>query len=62
MALNSIAIDGKIVVGEGEQGSTELYSGEIVGMGSGPEVDVGSTRSRFVISASGGPNALRASH
>src|SRR5258708_16788834 len=36
-ALNSIAFDGKIVIGEGEQGSTDqLYSGEIVGPGAGP--------------------------
>ena len=40
-ALNSIAIDGKIVIGEGEQGATDLlYNGEIVGIGAGPEVDV----------------------
>ena len=39
--LNSIALDGKIVIGEGEQGATDLlYNGEIVGTGAGPEVDV----------------------
>src|SRR3984893_1077838 len=37
-ALNSIAFDGKIVIGEGERGSTDLlYAGEIVGPGAGPE-------------------------
>src|SRR5260370_39516707 len=40
-ALNSVAMDGKVVVGEGDQGAAELlYSGEIVGTGVGPEGDV----------------------
>src|SRR5260370_5908100 len=40
-ALNSVAMDGKVVVGEGDQGAAELlYSGEIVGTGVGTEVDV----------------------
>src|SRR5579864_8771271 len=59
-ALNSIAFDGKIVIGEGEQGSTDqLYSGEIVGTGAGPEVDVALDALEGPhIAASGGPNAL----
>ena len=58
--LNSIAIDGKIVVGEGDQGAAEfLYTGEIVGIGSGPEVDVGlNALEGSLICATGGPNAL----
>jgi fructose-1,6-bisphosphatase II / sedoheptulose-1,7-bisphosphatase len=58
--LNSIAFDGKIVVGEGEQESTEhLYTGEIVGTGSGPEVDVAlDALEGSLICATGGPNAL----
>ena len=39
--LNSVAMDGKIVIGEGKQADAEfLYNGEIVGIGAGPEVDV----------------------
>ena len=59
-ALNSIAIDGKIVIGEGEEGETDfLYSGEIVGTGAGPEVEVAlDALEGPLISATGGPNAL----
>jgi fructose-1,6-bisphosphatase II / sedoheptulose-1,7-bisphosphatase len=58
--LNSIAFDGKIVVGEGEQGSAEmLYWGEIVGTGAGPEVDVAlDALEGPLICATGGSNAL----
>jgi fructose-1,6-bisphosphatase class II len=58
--LNSIAFDGKIVVGEGEFGTTDmLYSGEIVGTGAGPEVDVALDGLEGpLICATGGPNAL----
>src|ERR1700736_5317068 len=58
--LNSIAFDGKIVVGEGEQGATDLlYAGEIVGTGVGPEVDVAlDALEGSLICATGGPNAL----
>jgi fructose-1,6-bisphosphatase class II len=58
--LNSIPIDGKVVVGEGNQGAAEfLYTGEIVGIGSGPEVDVGlNALEGSLICAVGGPNAL----
>ena len=63
-ALNSIAFDGKIVIGEGEQGSTDqLYSGEIVGTGAGPEVDVALDALEGPhIAASGSPTRSRASH
>ncbi|MGH7984674.1 MAG: class II fructose-bisphosphatase [Candidatus Binataceae bacterium] len=58
--LNSIAMDGKIVVGEGDQGATDmLYAGEIVGTGAGPEVDVAlDALEGALICATGGPNAL----
>src|ERR1700730_16622315 len=40
-ALNAINMDGKIVIGEGDQAEVDiLYNGEIVGIGAGPEVDV----------------------
>jgi fructose-1,6-bisphosphatase II len=59
-ALNSIAFDGKIVIGEGERGSTDLlYAGEIVGTGAGPEVDVALDALEGPhICASGAPNGL----
>ncbi len=59
-ALNSIAVDGKIIVGEGEEGETDvLYVGEIVGNGAGPEVDVAvDSLEGPVICATGGSNAL----
>jgi len=58
--LNSIAFDGKIVVGEGERGVVEmLYTEEIVGTGTGPEVDVAlDALEGSLICATGGPNAL----
>ena len=40
-SVSAKLVDGKIVVGEGDQGAAALlYSGEIVGAGVGPEVDV----------------------
>ncbi len=59
-ALNSIGVDGRIVSGEGEQGETDLlYNGQIVGIGSGPEVDVAvDALEGPLICATGGPNAL----
>jgi len=59
-ALNSIAIDGLIVIGEGERGDTDLlYSGQIVGTGTGPEVDIAvDALEGSLISATGGSNAL----
>jgi fructose-1,6-bisphosphatase class II len=58
--LNSIAFDGKIVVGEGVRGMTEmLYADEIVGTGAGPEVDLAlDALEGSLICATGGPNAL----
>jgi fructose-1,6-bisphosphatase class II len=58
--LNSIAFDGKIVVGEGDRATTELlYTDEIVGTGAGPEVDVAlDALEGSLICATGGPNAL----
>ncbi|QKX01630.1 class II fructose-bisphosphatase [Wolbachia endosymbiont of Cruorifilaria tuberocauda] len=39
--LNSIEISGKIIVGEGERDKAPmLYSGEVVGTGNGPEIDI----------------------
>jgi fructose-1,6-bisphosphatase class II len=58
--LNSIAMDGKIVIGEGTADEAEfLYQGEIVGTGAGPEVDVAvDALEGSLICATGGPNAL----
>ncbi len=59
-ALNSVAVDGKIVIGEGEEGEAAmLYRGEIVGTGAGPEVDVAlDALEGPLICATGGTNAL----
>src|SRR5581483_12462065 len=59
-ALNSIAMDGHVVIGEGEQGVADLlYAGEIVGTGVGPEVDVAlDALEGSLIIATGGPNAM----
>src|ERR1700724_992220 len=59
-ALNSVAMDGKIVVGEGDQGAAALlYSGEIVGAGVGPEGDVAlDALEGALICATGGADAL----
>jgi fructose-1,6-bisphosphatase II len=58
--LNSIAMDGKIVIGEGAPDEAEmLYEGEIVGTGSGPEVDVAlDALEGSLVCATGGPNAM----
>src|SRR5271163_1153759 len=58
--LNTLAMDGKIVIGEGKEEDTEiLYEGEIVGTGAGPEVDVAlDALEGALICATGGPNAL----
>ena len=57
-ALNSINMDGKIVIGEGEQAEVDvLYNGEMVGVGAGPEVDVAlDALEGAFICAMGGPN------
>ncbi len=59
-ALNSVAFDGKIIIGEGAEGETDLlYEGEIVGTGAGMEVDVAvDALEGPLICATGGPNAL----
>lgn len=59
-ALNAVAFDGKIVIGEGAEGETDiLYEGEIVGTGAGFEVDVAlDALEGPLICATGAPNAL----
>jgi fructose-1,6-bisphosphatase II / sedoheptulose-1,7-bisphosphatase len=59
-ALNSINMDGKIVIGEGDQAEVDvLYNGEMVGVGAGPEVDVAlDALEGAFICATGGPNAV----
>jgi fructose-1,6-bisphosphatase II len=59
-AFASIAINGVIVIGEGEPGETDvLYTGERVGNGMGPEVDVAlDPLEGATICATGGYNAL----
>src|SRR3546814_8615681 len=40
-ALNSLAIEGTVVIGEGERDEAPmLYIGEKVGAGSGPKIDI----------------------
>lgn len=59
-ALNAINMDGKIVIGEGDDAETDLlYIDEIVGVGAGPQVDVAlDALEGALICATGGPNAL----
>jgi fructose-1,6-bisphosphatase class II len=59
-AFRSIAIDGVVVMGEGEQGDGDLlYRGERVGTGTGPEIDVAlDALEGPTICATGGFNAL----
>src|SRR6202140_4850833 len=41
-ALNSLAIEGTVVIGEGERDEAPmLYIGEKVGTGQGPKIDIG---------------------
>ena len=58
-ALNSLAIDGTVVIGEGERDEAPmLYSGEKVGAG-GPKIDIAlDPLEGTTIAAKGGPNAL----
>lgn len=59
-ALNSMAMDGVIRIGEGYQGDTDkLYMGEQVGTGVGPKVDVATVplEGKSIV-ARGGPNAM----
>ena len=59
-AFRSIAINGVVVIGEGEQGDADvLYTGERVGNGTGPEIDVAlDPLEGATICATGGFNAL----
>ncbi len=59
-ALNSINIQGTVVIGEGERDKAPmLYIGEKVGTGSGPEVDIAlDPLEGTTICATGTPNAL----
>src|SRR5262249_37384598 len=59
-AARSIAIGGVVVIGEGEQGTSDvLYTGERIGNGSGPEIDVAlDPLEGPTICATGGFNAL----
>lgn len=58
-ALNSLAIDGTVVIGEGERDEAPmLFIGEEVGMG-GPKIDIAlDPLEGTTITAKGGPNAL----
>ncbi len=59
-ALNLLAINGKIVIGEGERGEVSmLYIGENVGNGSGPDADIAvDPLEGATITAIGGSNAM----
>jgi fructose-1,6-bisphosphatase II / sedoheptulose-1,7-bisphosphatase len=59
-ALNSLGIDGTVVIGEGERDEAPmLYIGEKVGTGRGPAVDIAlDPLEGTTITAKGGPNAL----
>ena len=59
-ALNSLGIDGEVVIGEGERDEAPmLYIGEKVGTGNGPKIDIAlDPLEGTTITAKGGPNAL----
>jgi fructose-1,6-bisphosphatase II / sedoheptulose-1,7-bisphosphatase len=59
-ALNSLAIDGTVVIGEGERDEAPmLYIGEKVGNGHGPRIDIAlDPLEGTTITARGGANAL----
>ena len=59
-ALNTLYIDGTVVIGEGERDEAPmLYIGEKVGAGKGPKVDIAlDPLEGTTITAKGGPNAL----
>lgn len=59
-ALNSLNIDGTVVIGEGERDEAPmLYIGEKVGSGDGPKVDIAlDPLEGTTLTAKGGPNAL----
>src|ERR1041384_5180830 len=59
-ALNGLAIDGTVVIGEGERDEAPmLYIGEKVGSGQGPRIDIAlDPLEGTTITAKGGANAL----
>jgi fructose-1,6-bisphosphatase II / sedoheptulose-1,7-bisphosphatase len=59
-ALNGLAIDGTVVIGEGERDEAPmLYIGEKVGTGEGPKIDIAlDPLEGTTITAKGGANAL----
>lgn len=59
-ALNSLYIQGRVVIGEGERDEAPmLYIGEEVGMGKGPKIDIAlDPLEGTTITAKGGQNAL----
>ncbi len=59
-AFNGVAIDGTVVIGEGERDEAPmLYIGEKVGTGEGPQVDIAlDPLEGTTICANGAPNAL----
>jgi fructose-1,6-bisphosphatase II / sedoheptulose-1,7-bisphosphatase len=59
-ALNSLSIDGTVVIGEGERDEAPmLYIGEEVGLGNGPKIDIAlDPLEGTTITAKGGQNAL----
>ena len=59
-ALNSLDIDGRVVIGEGERDEAPmLYIGEKVGTGHGPKIDIAlDPLEGTTITAKGGSNAL----
>lgn len=59
-ALNALAIEGTVVIGEGERDEAPmLYIGEKVGAGNGPEIDIAlDPLEGTTITAKGGPNSL----
>ncbi|MCX8505330.1 MAG: class II fructose-bisphosphatase [Alphaproteobacteria bacterium] len=59
-ALNGLAIDGTVVIGEGERDEAPmLYIGEKVGTGQGPKIDIAlDPLEGTTITAKGGQNAL----
>src|SRR5215469_4852089 len=58
--LNALAIDGTVVIGEGERDEAPmLYIGEKVGTGKGPKIDIAlDPLEGTTITAKAGPNAL----
>lgn len=59
-ALNTLSIDGTVVIGEGERDKAPmLYIGEKVGIGQGPEIDIAlDPLEGTTTCATGGPNSL----